>query len=123
LSEQDTTKMCGTTNRTNVLLLLSTCRDFDEARRIAKTLVDERLVSCVNIVRVDSIYQWKGQVEESEEHLIVAKTESSIYEKAEKRIKALHSYELPEIITLRVERGYAPYIDWIIGNVCLSESG
>lgn len=108
---------------TGILLLLSTCRDLDEARRIAKALVDEHLASCVNIVQVSSIYRWKGRTEESDEHLIVAKTESSVYDKAEKRIKALHSYELPEIIALRVDRGYTPYLDWIAENTRTPESG
>ncbi len=116
-------KTPAATNQTDALLLLSTCRDLDQARRIARTLVDERLASCVNIAKIDSIYRWRDQVEESEEHLLIAKTKSSVYEKAENRIRALHSYELPEIIALRIEKGYAPYLDWITGNVCASESG
>jgi len=110
------------TNRTDALLLLSTCRDLNEARRIARTLVDERLASCVNIARVNSVYRWKGQFEESEEHLLIAKTKLSAYDRAENRIRALHSYELPEVIAFRIEKGYAPYLDWITGNVRTSES-
>lgn len=123
MSEQDMKKIHAVSNETDALLLLSTCGDPDEARRIARTLVDERLVSCVNIAKVDSVYRWKDQAEEPEEHLLIAKTRFSTYEKAEKKIRALHSYELPEIIALRIEKGYAPYLDWITRNVCTSESG
>jgi len=123
LSEQDTKKMHGASSQTDALLLLSTCPDVEEARRIARTLVDEHLVSCVNISKVDSIYRWKDQVEESEEYLLIAKTRFSAYDKVEKKIRALHSYELPEIIALRIEKGYAPYLEWITGNVYASESG
>ena len=123
LSEQDMKRIHAASNETGALLLLSTCGNPDEARRIAKILVDEHLVSCVNIVKVNSVYRWKDQAEESQEHLLIAKTRLSTYEKAEKRIRALHRYELPEIIALRIEKGYAPYLDWITRNVCTSESG
>jgi len=123
LSERNVEKIRTATGQADALLLLSTCGTLDEARKIARTLVDERLVSCVNITRIDSIYRWKGQVEESEEHLLIMKTRFSIYERAENRIRALHSYELPEIIALKVEKGYAPYLDWVARNVCPHESG
>jgi len=113
----------ASSNRADFLLLLSTCGTADEARRIARTLVDERLAACVNITKIDSIYRWKDQIEESEEQLLIIKTRSSIYERAENRIRALHSYELPETIALKVERGYAPYLDWVARNVCRLESG
>ena len=119
MSQEVTTRRKRKMGRTKILLLLSTCKDLDEAKRIARTLVDTNLASYVNITKIDSIYRWKGQVEESEEHVIIAKTESSLYGEAEKRIRALHSYELPEVIALSVERGYPPYLDWIRINVRL----
>jgi len=123
MPERNVKKTYGAANKADVLLLLSACRDQDEARRISRTLIDEHLASCVNIAKVDSIYRWKGQVEESEEHMIIAKTKSSVYEKAEETIRALHSYELPEIIALKVKKGHAAYLDWIAGNVGTPESG
>jgi len=117
LSERNTKRTRASSNRADFLLLLSTCGTADEARRIARTLVDECLASCVNITKIDSIYRWKDRIEESEEQLLIIKTRSSIYERAEKRIRALHSYELPEIIALKVEKGYAPYLDWIARSV------
>jgi len=119
LSQEVTARRKRTIGRTNILLLLSTCKDLDEAKRIAKALVDTSLASCVNIAKIDSIYRWKDQVEESKEYILIAKTESSLYGEAEKRIRALHSYELPEIIALSVEGGYPPYLDWIRSNVRL----
>jgi len=123
LYERNTKRTRASSNEADFLLLLSTCGTADEARRIARTLVDERLAACVNITKIDSIYRWKDQIEEREEQLLIIKTRSSIYEKAEKRIRALHSYELPEIIALKVEKGYPPYLDWIARNVCRLESG
>ena len=123
MSVWNTKRTLASSNKTSFLLLLSTCGTAEEARKIARTLVDERLAACVNITKIHSIYQWKDQIEEREEQLLIIKTRSSIYEKAENRIRALHSYELPEIIALKVEKGYAPYLDWIARNVCRLESG
>lgn len=123
LPERNVKKTYRTTSKADVLLLLSACRDQDEARRIARALIDEHPASFVNIAKVDSIYRWKGRVGESEEHMIIAKTKSSVCEKAQEIVRALRRYELPEIIALRVEKGHAAYLDWIAGNVGMPESG
>ncbi len=97
-------------------LTLTTCRDLRQARRIARALVKERLAACVNVVPgVASIYAWKGKVEEAREALLLVKSTSARAKSLEARIRALHSYELPEIVTLRIG-GSAAYLRWIREN-------
>lgn len=86
----------------------------DEAGRIAEALVGERLAACCTLVRpVHSIYRWKGEVCRDEEILIIAKTRSALFEQLRARVKELHSYEVPEIVSLPIVEGHAPYLDWI----------
>src|SRR5690349_21162602 len=95
-------------------LILSTCPDSRTAKRIATILVQERLAACVNIVPVlQSVYRWKGKVETAKEMLLVIKSRGANYGKIEKRICSLHPYELPEIISVGIESGYRPYLNWI----------
>ena len=76
---------------------LTTAESDEQARAIARALVDRRLAACVNIVPgVRSIYRWKGQVEESDERMLVIKTSESLFPKLRAAIRELHSYELPE---------------------------
>jgi periplasmic divalent cation tolerance protein len=94
-----------------------TCKDRPQARRIARTLVRERLAACVNIVPgVTSIYAWKGKVEEGAETLLVIKSRAALSRKLEARVKALHSYSLPEVITLRIASGSPGYLRWLRGS-------
>jgi periplasmic divalent cation tolerance protein len=91
-----------------------TCRDVRQARTIARALVGERLAACVNVVPgVASIYRWKGKVEEAREALLLVKSTSSRAKRLEARVKALHSYALPELITLRIAGGSAAYLRWL----------
>lgn len=86
----------------------------DEAAKIAHSLVSERLAACVNIVGpVRSIYRWQGEIEDAEEHLLVIKTRTSMYAALERRVIELHSYEVPEVIALRIARGSKAYLDWL----------
>ena len=89
----------------------------DEAPELARTLVNERLVACVNIVPgLRSFYWWKGKVEDEPEVLCIMKTRSNLFEPLRDRVRELHSYEVEEIIALPIQAGNAPYLDWIKEN-------
>ena len=89
----------------------------DEAVDLAKTLVEERLVACVNIVPgLRSIYWWQGKVEDEPEVLCIMKTRSKLFESLRDRVRELHSYEVEEIIALPIVAGNPPYLDWIREN-------
>lgn len=99
-------------------VVLCTCGDEDEARRIARELVESQLAACVNILAtVESIYRWQGQVEEARETLLFIKTTAERLPELQQRIIHLHSYEMPEIIALPVLAGSDKYLAWIRGSV------
>ncbi len=84
-----------------------------EARSIAKVLVEERLAACVNIASVESFFFWKGEFCEENEALLVIKTERALIERLIKRIKQIHSYEMPEIIAIPIVDGSDEYLKWV----------
>jgi periplasmic divalent cation tolerance protein len=90
-----------------------------EARHIARALVDEELAACVNVLPgVTSIYRWDGKVHEDAEVTLVIKTRRSLVRDLTARVKALHSYSVPEVIALPVasDRGNADYLRWVVGE-------
>ena len=96
------------------LIVLTTWPDAESARAAARALVDEGLAACGNIVPgVESIYRWEGAVETSAEALAIFKTTVACYAQLETRIKVLHTYEVPEIVVLRVTGGLPAYLRWI----------
>ena len=100
-------------------LIYCTCPDQETAERIARYLISEKLAACVNILPgVNSIYEWQGQIETAQEHLLLIKSQESGYAAIEAAIKYLHPYQLPEIIAVAIERGSAEYLKWI--DSCLS---
>jgi periplasmic divalent cation tolerance protein len=95
-------------------LVLTTCPDAETAGRIARALVAERLAACVNILPVtESVYRWKGKIESAAEQLLVIKSEKRAYRAIEKRVLALHPYELPEVIAVPIAGGFAGYLTWL----------
>jgi len=103
-------------------VVLTTCADAPAAETLARTLVDERLAACVNLVPgVRSIYRWRSAVEESDEILCVIKTTAKMADALTKRIQELSSYEVPEAVVLEVEGGSKPYLDWIAASVAESQ--
>jgi periplasmic divalent cation tolerance protein len=96
------------------IVVLVTCGSEEEASKIGRSLVEEHLAACVNIISpVRSIYRWEGKVCDEKEWLLIIKTRSQRFEVLEKRIKALHSYSVPEIISLPIQEGAASYLDWL----------
>ncbi|MBW1979631.1 MAG: divalent-cation tolerance protein CutA [Deltaproteobacteria bacterium] len=88
-----------------------------QAPGIARTLVEERLVACVNITpEIRSIYWWQGEIEDDSEVLCMMKTRQELFAALQRRIKAIHPYEVPEIIALPIVAGSQPYLDWIDQN-------
>ena len=88
-----------------------------EAELIARTLVDESLAACVGMVNQKSVYCWKGERVEDKEILLIIKTQQPQFAKLRNRVLSLHSYEVPEIISLPVQEGHGAYLEWIAANV------
>jgi periplasmic divalent cation tolerance protein len=96
------------------LVVLTNCPDDAVADRIARTLVEQGLAACVNrLASVQSTYRWQGAVERATETPLLIKTTRMRYAEVEQAIRALHPYEVPEIIAMPVEAGFAPYLRWI----------
>jgi periplasmic divalent cation tolerance protein len=95
------------------IIVLSTCGSMKEARKIAKDLLHRKLAACVNITPVYSYFRWKKKVQTQREYLLLIKTRSQRFVQLRKRILALHSYELPEIVIVRIAGGHSPYLEWI----------
>jgi periplasmic divalent cation tolerance protein len=94
--------------------VLTTVAAEADAAALARTLVDERLAACVNILAsMTSVYRWKGQVEQDREQQSVIKTTSERLAALEARVRQLHSYELPEFLVLSAEGGSAAYLAWV----------
>lgn len=100
-----------------VVVLTSVGADTDAAD-LARTLVEQRLVACVNIVAgVTSVYRWKEGVEQDEEQLLVIKTTTDMLEALQARLRELHPYELPEFLVIPVSGGSEAYLGWLCGSV------
>ena len=96
------------------LLVFTTLPDREAAMKLARGLVDQRLAACVNVLSgCTSVYRWKGEVEQADEVPVLVKTRVARYEELEAAIRALHPYELPEIIAVPVVRGLPDYLEWV----------
>lgn len=99
-------------------IVLTTAADADEAGRIARALVEERLAACATLLgSAQSIYRWQGEVETATETLILIKTEAEQLAALELRLKALHSYQTPEFLVLAVDSGSRDYLGWLHFNL------
>jgi len=100
------------------VLVFCTFPDADTARQIARTLVEEKLAACVNLLpQMESIYRWKGAIEDASEVLALIKSTTWKYDLLEARIRKLHPYEVPEIISVRIHAGNTDYLRWIEQSV------
>jgi periplasmic divalent cation tolerance protein len=96
------------------VVVLVTAGSEDEAARIAHAVVAERLAACVNVVGpIRSIYRWQDAVEEAREWLMIAKARAADVAALEARIRALHSYDVPEVLALPVSGGAEAYLAWL----------
>ncbi len=95
-------------------IIQSTTANEEEAKKIARHLVEKKLIACCSIIpTVTSIYRWKDEITEDNEVLMIMKTKAELYSKVEKEIKKLHSYEVPEIICIPINAGSKEYLNWI----------
>lgn len=98
-------------------VLFSTAPNEDEAAHIARTLVEKRLVACVNIVpKVRSIYTWQGKLCDEPEVMMIMKAQEKLVDKIKTELTALHSYECPELIAIPITDGLHEYMKWIDEN-------
>lgn len=103
---------------TEAITVFMTAGDGGEADRIADLLVEKQLAACVQIVpRITSVYRWKGQVERQNEVLLIAKTVASKFAALETAVRAIHSYEVPEIVAVSVTDASQTYLTWLQENV------
>ena len=99
-------------------IVLTTTANLEEAERLARTLVEERLAACATLIpNIRSIYRWQGKVEDSTETMLLIKTGVEQLATLEARILALHSYETPEFLVLGVDAGSAGYLDWLMSSL------
>ena len=99
---------------TDKIVVLSTCDSEEQAERVARALVEQRLAACVNILPgVRSIYRWKGQVEDASEWLLVMKSRRGLMDQLRAAISKIHTYEIPELLALPVVEGAENYLAWL----------
>ncbi len=99
------------------IVVLVTCGSEEEALKIANALVEDRLAACVNLVApIRSVYRWEGKIWDEKEWLLIIKTQKHRFEELEKKVKSLHSYSVPEIISLSITEGSSAYLSWIREN-------
>jgi periplasmic divalent cation tolerance protein len=100
------------------IVVLMTAANAEEAERIAQALVERRLAACVQILpAIKSVYRWKGEIASESEVLLLAKTSGEKFVELERAVRAVHSYETPEIIALPVNLASEPYLKWLIDSV------
>ncbi len=92
-----------------------TAANGEEATRLAEMLVGAHLAACVQILpEMESVYRWQGKIERQSEVLLLAKTTREKFDDLEREVRALHSYDTPEIVAVPIVAGSAPYLEWLI---------
>jgi len=99
------------------IVVLMTASSAEEATRIAELLLNQKLAACVQILPdMQSIYVWKGEVQREKEVLLLVKTTRANFAELEREVRAIHSYETPEIIALPIAAGSEPYLKWLTSS-------
>ena len=98
----------------SAIIIFITASSEEEAKKIATALVNEKLVACVNIIpKIHSIYWWEGKVCQDDEVMLISKSKQSLFPAIMDRVKSLHSYKVPEIISFPISEGLPEYLNWI----------
>ena len=102
----------------DAIVVLMTAPTLEEARMLAGKLVESRLAACVQILpEMESVYRWQGKVERQPEHLLLAKTTADRFEELEREVRAMHSYDTPEIVSFPLTEGSSDYLQWLQESV------
>ena len=97
--------------------IFTTTGTEEHALSIARALVSERLAACVNIIGpIRSVYRWRDAIEDDREFLLLIKTRATLYVKVELRVRELHTYEVPEVLSMSLDRGSPPYLKWLLDS-------
>ncbi|MBI4929417.1 MAG: divalent-cation tolerance protein CutA [Bacteroidetes bacterium] len=94
------------------------CKNKSEAKKIGRVLLEEKLAACVNIFdHMQSLYWWKGKIEEANETVLIAKTTKKLFQKLSAQVKSIHSYSVPCILQIPIADGNKEYVKWLLENV------
>ena len=100
---------------TKCIVILTTCSDYESAQRIATRLIEENLAACVQIDQpIVSVYRWENKVETAQEYRLVVKTSANCESLVFEMIQALHSYDVPQLVSIPITNGSNAYLDWIL---------
>ncbi|MGB9779025.1 MAG: divalent-cation tolerance protein CutA [Candidatus Bathyarchaeia archaeon] len=95
-------------------IVLVTTANREEAEKISKALLNERLIVCANIIGpISSLFWWREKIESAEEYVLLMKTRFDMFEKLVEKVKVIHTYEVPEIIAIPIIQGFKPYLEWL----------
>ena len=99
---------------TDKIVVFTTCESEDEASRLARHLVDQKLAACVNILpQMRSIYRWEEKIEDAPEFLMLIKSRRDLFDSLKAEIAKIHSYEIPEVIAIPIVDGSPGYLSWL----------
>jgi periplasmic divalent cation tolerance protein len=103
---------------TDKIVVLSTCATADDAEKMARVLVSEKLAACVTVVpQARSYYRWQGELETADEFLLIIKTSRDLFEPLKLELEKLHPYEIPEVLAIPVVAGAENYLNWMALNL------
>lgn len=100
------------------VVVFMTAASEEEASKIVRSLLKQRLITCGNIVGpISSLFWWEGKIDEAREFLVIMKSQRNLFKKLSERVKALHSYEVPEVLALPVIDGFPSYLNWVSASL------